>query len=192
MTGFTRDAAWNIVCKYVESEGLKRHMLAVEAAMRYYASVFGEDLDEWGIPGLLHDFDWEIHPSIESHPALGASILLDCGVPKDMVQTILSHAPHTGVRRESLRDRALYACDELTGLITAVKLVRPSKSIVDLKVKSVRKKWKDKAFASGVNRVDIESAVMDLGVELWTHVANVIEAMCSIAPELGLEGTEKS
>ena len=192
MTGFTRDAAWNIVCKYVEGEGLKRHMLAVEAAMRYYASIFGEDLDEWGIPGLLHDFDWEIHPSIESHPALGASILLDCGVPQDMVQTILSHAPHTGVRRESLRDRALYACDELTGLITAVTLVRPSKSIVDLKVKSVRKKWKDKAFASGVNRVDIESAVMDLGVELWTHVANVIEAMCSIAPELGLEGTEKS
>ena len=192
MTGFTRDAAWNIVCKYVEGEGLKRHMLAVEAAMRYYASIFGEDLDEWGIPGLLHDFDCEIHPSIESHAGLGASILLDCGVPKDMVQTILSHAPHTGVRRESLRDRALYACDELTGLITAVTLVRPSKSIVDLKVKSVRKKWKDKAFASGVNRVDIESAVMDLGVELWTHVANVIEAMCSIAPELGLEGTEKS
>ena len=192
MTGFTRDAAWNIVCKFVEGERLKRHMLAVEAAMRYYASIFGEDLDEWGIPGLLHDFDWEIHPSLETHPAHGASILLDCGVPKDMVRTILSHAPHTGVRRESLRDRALYACDELTGLITAVTLVRPSKSIVDLKVKSVRKKWKDKAFASGVNRLDIESAVMDLGIDLWEHVANVIEAMCSIASELGLEGTEKS
>ena len=192
MTGITRDAAWDIVCRYVEGEGLKRHMLAVEAAMRYYASVFGEDLDEWGIPGLLHDFDWEIHPSLESHPALGGSILLDCGVPKDMVQTILSHASHTGVRRESLRDRALYACDELTGLITAVTLVRPSKSIVDLKVKSVRKKWKDKAFASGVNRVDIESAAMELGIELWAHVANVIEAMCSVASELGLEGTEQS
>ena len=190
MTGFTRDAAWNIVCKYVESEGLKRHMLAVEAAMRYYASVFGEDLDEWGIPGLLHDFDWEIHPSIESHPALGASILLDCGVPKDMVQTILSHAPHTGVRRESLRDRALYACDELTGLITAVTLVRPSKSIVDLKVKSVRKKWKNTAFASGVNRVEIESGAADLGVEFWTHIGNVIEALRSVASVLGLEGTE--
>ena len=192
MTEITRDAAWDIVCKYVQGEGLKRHMLAVEAAMRYYASIFGEDLDEWGIPGLLHDFDWEIHPSLESHPALGGSILLDCGVPKDMVQTILSHASHTGVRRESLRDRALYACDELTGLITAVTLVRPSKSIVDLKVKSVRKKWKDKAFASGVNRVDIESAAMELGVELWVHVANVIEAMCSVASELGLEGTKQS
>jgi predicted hydrolase (HD superfamily) len=192
MTGITRDEAWDIVCKYVDGQGLRRHMLAVEAAMRYYASIFGEDLDEWGIPGLLHDFDWEIHPSLETHPAHGASILLDCGVPKDMVRTILSHAPHTGVRRESLRDRALYACDELTGLITAVTLVRPSKSISDLKVKSVRKKWKNAAFASGVNRAEIESGAMDLGVELWVHIANVIEAMRSVASELGLEGTEQN
>ena len=190
MSGITRDAAWDIVCKYVEGVGLRRHMLAVEAAMRYYASIFGEDLDEWGIPGLLHDFDWEIHPSFEGHPALGSAILLDNGLSEDIVQTILSHAPHTGVKRTSLRDRALYACDELTGLITAVTLVRPSKSISDLKVKSVRKKWRDKAFASGVNRLDIERAALDLGVELWTHVANVIEAMRSVASELGLEGTK--
>ncbi len=188
MTGITRDMAWNIVCKYVEGIGLRRHMLAVEAAMRYYASIFGEDMDEWGIPGLLHDFDWEIHPTLEGHPLLGSEILMDNGVSEDIVQTILSHAPHTGVVRTTSRDRALYACDELTGLITAVTLVRPSKSINDLKVKSVRKKWKDKTFASGVDRLEIERATSDLGVELWTHVSNVIEAMRSVASELGLEG----
>jgi predicted hydrolase (HD superfamily) len=191
MTGITRDMAWNIVCKYVEGIGLRRHMLAVEATMRYYASIFGEDMDEWGIPGLLHDFDWEIHPTLEGHPLLGSAILIDKGVPEDIVQTILSHAPHTGVVRTTPRDRALYACDELTGLITAVTLVRPSKSINDLKVKSVCKKWKDKTFASGVDRLEIERATSDLDVELWTHVSNVIEAMRSVASELGLEGEKQ-
>ena len=183
-----REQAWQIVCEFVQSDNLRKHMLAVEASMRHYARVHGEDEESWGIPGLLHDFDWEIHPTLEGHPVLGSAILMDNGVPEDIVQTILSHAPHTGVVRSTPRDRALYACDELTGLITAVTLVRPSKSINDLKVKSVRKKWKDKAFASGVDRLEIERATSDLDVELWTHVSNVIEAMRSVAPELGLEG----
>ena len=186
MSKISRDEAWNIVCQYVQGLSLRRHMLAVEASMRYYASLFGEDLDEWGIPGLLHDFDWEIHPSEEGHPVKGASILRDLNVSDDVIQTILSHAPHTGVRPITLRDKTLYACDELTGLISAVALVRPSRSLIDLKVKSVRKKWKDKRFASGVDRVEIENASMDLGLELWEHVSNVLEAMKSIANDLGL------
>ena len=181
-----RQKAWGIVCEFVRSDSLRKHMLAVEASMRYYARLYSEDENSWAIPGLLHDFDWEIHPSLEQHPKLGADILRERAVPEDVIQCILSHAPYVGVPRETLRDRALYACDELTGLVTAVTLVRPSKSIYDLNVKSVRKKWKDKAFASGVDRLDIERAALDLDVELWTHVSNVIEAMRSVAFELGL------
>lgn len=185
-----REQAWQIVCEFVQSDNLRKHMLAVEASMRHYARLYGEDEESWGIPGLLHDFDWEIHPSLEQHPIMGAPILRDRAVVDDVIQCILSHGTHTGVPRVSLRDRALFACDELTGLITAVTLVRPSKSIHDVRVKSVRKKWKDKAFASGVNRPDIELGAQDLGVDLWVHVKNVINAMRSVALELGLDGAD--
>ena len=185
-----RDDAWDIVCEFVQSESLRRHMLAVEASMRFYARFYSEDEDNWAIPGLLHDFDWEIHPSLEDHPKLGADILRERGVPEDVIRCILSHAPYVGVPRESLRDRVLYACDELTGLITAVTLVRPSKSIYELKVKSVRKKWKDKRFAVGVIRSDIELGAEELGIDLWVHVQNVIDAMRVVASELGLAGTD--
>ncbi len=182
----SREEALAIVREYVKNGNLIRHMLAVEAAMRFYAEKFGEDADLWGITGLLHDFDWEIHPSMEQHPQAGAPILRERGVPEVIVRAILSHADHTGVPRESLMERALYACDEITGLITAVALVRPSRSLMDLKVKSVKKKWKDRSFAAGANREEIERGAAELGVELWEHVGNVIEAMRRVAPELGL------
>ena len=185
-----RDEAWDIVCEYVQSESLRRHMLAVEASMRFYARLYSEDEEKWAIPGLLHDFDWEIHPSLEDHPKLGADILRERGIPEDVIRCILSHAPYVGVPREALRDRVLYACDELTGLITAVTLVRPSKSIYDLKVKSVRKKWKEKRFAVGVIRSDIELGAEEIGIDLWVHVQNVIDAMRLVASELGLAGTD--
>jgi putative nucleotidyltransferase with HDIG domain len=163
-------------------------MLAVEAAMRTYAKHFGEDPEVWGLAGLLHDFDWEIHPSLEGHPQKGASILRERGVPEGIIRCIQSHADHTGVPRESLMQKSLYACDEITGLITAVALVRPSKSLHDLKVRSVRKKWKDARFAANVDREQIERAAEDLDVDLWEHVQRVIKAMRGIAPQLGLEG----
>lgn len=183
-----REEALDIVREYVKNENLVRHMLAVEAAMRRYAEEMGEDVELWGLAGLLHDFDWEIHPSLEHHPQDGAPILRERGVPDVIVQAILSHADHTGVPRETTMEKGLYACDEITGLITAVALVRPSKSIMDVKVKSVKKKWKNQAFAAGANREEIEHAVEDFGVELWEHVGNVIAAMQGIAGELGLEG----
>src|SRR4030042_5711772 len=145
-----RTEALQIVHDYVKNENLVRHMLAVEAAMRFYAEKYGEDQETWGIVGLLHDFDWEIHPTLEKHPQDGAPILRARGVPEDIIQSVLSHAEHTGVPRTALRDRALFACDEVTGLIAAVALVRPSRSLADLTPPSVRKKWKDRAFAAGV------------------------------------------
>lgn len=184
----TRANAWEIVCEFVQSEKLRKHMLAVEAAMRFYAKHYQRDPDAWGIPGLLHDFDWEIHPTLHEHPQNGAPLLRERAVPEDVIRCILSHADHTGVPREALRERTLYACDELTGLVTAVTLVRPGKSLHDLRVKSLKKKWRDKAFASGVNRLDIERGAEDLGLELWEHVGNVISAMRSVAPSLGLGG----
>ncbi len=183
-----RDQALTIVQEYVQNQNLIRHMLAVEAAMRAYADLYGEDPEEWGVAGLLHDFDWEIHPSLESHPQEGAPILRERGVPEHIVRCVLSHADHTGVPRNSLMERALYACDEITGLITAVALVRPSRSLHDLKVKSVRKKWKDHHFAANVDRSEIERAAQELGVDLWEHVDRVIQAMRGIADELDLAG----
>ena len=183
-----RDTAMAIVREHVGNENLVRHMLAVEAAVRDYADRFGEDAELWGLAGLLHDFDWEIHPTLEKHPQDGAQILRERGVPEDAVQCILSHADHTGVPRDSLMRKALYACDEITGLIVAVALVRPSRSLHDVKVKSVRKKWKDARFAANVNRQEIEKATAELGIELWEHVGNVLQSMKSIAPELGLDG----
>jgi putative nucleotidyltransferase with HDIG domain len=163
-------------------------MLAVEAAMRFYAKKFGEDEELWGVAGLLHDFDWEIHPDLESHPQAGAPILRQRNVPEVIIHAVLSHADHTGVARETRMEKALFACDELTGLITAVALVRPSRSLSDLTAASVKKKWKDKGFAAGANRGEIERGAQELGIELWEHVANVILAMQPVAAQLGLQG----
>jgi putative nucleotidyltransferase with HDIG domain len=185
----TRDEALALVREYVRNEALVRHMLAVEAAMRSYAASFGEDPEPWGLSGLLHDFDWEIHPTLERHPQDGAPILRARGVPEPIVLCILSHAEHTGVPRRSRMEHALFACDEITGLITAVALVRPSRSLLDMQVSSVRKKWKDGRFAANVRRDEIEKGSQELGMELWTHVGNVLRAMAGIAAELGLDGS---
>ena len=184
----TRDEALALVREFVKNEALVRHMLAVEAAMRGYASSFGEDPEAWGLSGLLHDFDWEIHPTLEQHPQAGAPILRDRGVPESVIRCILSHAEHTGVARQSTMEHALFACDEVTGLITAVALVRPSRSLLDLPVSSVRKKWKDGRFAANVRRDEIEHGALELGIELWQHVGNVLHAMTGIASDLGLDG----
>jgi len=183
-----REQALTIVHEYVKNPNLIKHMLAVEAAMVDYAHRFEEDPHDWSIAGLLHDFDWEIHPTLEGHPNKGAPILREHGVPEHIIRCILSHADHTGVPRDSLMEKALYAVDELTGLITATALVRPSKSILDLKVKSVRKKWKDSRFAAAVDRGMIKRGAEDLGIELNEHTANVIMSMQRIAADLGLEG----
>ena len=184
----TRDEALAIVREYVKNENLVKHMLAVEAAMHFYAEKFGEDVEKWRVTGLLHDFDWEIHPTLEGHPLAGEPILRERGVPDDIIRAVMSHADHTGVPRQTQMEKALYACDEVTGLVTAVALVRPSRSLLDLEPSSVKKKWKDKAFAAGANRAEIEKAAAEFGVELWEHVGNVITAMRRIAPELGLVG----
>src|SRR5512147_2722800 len=185
----TRDEALALVHEFVKNEGLVRHMLSVEAAMHFYAEKFGDDVEAWGLLGLIHDFDWEIHPTLEEHPSQGAPILRARGVPEDIIQDILSHGVGTGVPRDTLRRKALMACDEITGLVTAVALVRPSRSLYDLEASSVKKKWKDRAFAAGTNREEMAAAAEEFGVELWEHVQNVILAMRTIAPALGLEGT---
>ncbi|MRR32301.1 HDIG domain-containing protein [bacterium] len=184
-----RNEALKIVREYVKNEGLIHHMYCVEAAMRFYAEYFHEDVEKWAITGLLHDFDWEIHPTMEEHPAAGAPILRAHGVDEEIVQAILSHGEHLHIPRITQMEKSLFACDEITGLITAVSLVRPSRSLYDLEASSVKKKFKDKAFAAGANRQEIESSAAELGIPLWDHCANVITAMRKIAPELGLEGS---
>jgi putative nucleotidyltransferase with HDIG domain len=183
-----RSLALALLHEHVQNPGLRNHMLSVEAAMRGYAPQYGGDPEVWGIAGLLHDFDWEIHPTLEHHPQDGAPILRARGVPEEIVRCVLSHAEHTGVPRQSPMEHALFACDELTGLITAVALVRPSRSLHDLTAKSVRKKWGDARFAAAVNREEIAGGAQELGVELWQHVDNVIQFMRAVAPELGLDG----
>jgi putative nucleotidyltransferase with HDIG domain len=181
-----RSEAFKIVNEFIKNQNLVHHMLAVEAAMRFYARKLNDDPETWGMVGLLHDFDWEIHPTLDEHPQAGAPILRDRGVPELIIQAILSHADHSGVPRTTPMQKALYACDEITGLITAVALVRPSRSLSDLEASSVKKKWKDRAFAAGANREEIIKASEEFGVEIWEHVGNVILAMRQIAPELGL------
>jgi len=184
-----REQAWEIVCEFVQSDSLRKHMLSVEVAMRAYAEHYGEDPDSWGLVGLLHDFDWEIHPTLEQHPMDGAPILRERGLDEEDIRTILSHGPLAADDRITLRDKSLYAVDELTGLITAVALVRPSKDIRDVKVKSIKKKWKDKAFAAGVNREDVVQGCEALGVDVWEfHVPLVLKAMQDNAELLGLVG----
>jgi len=185
-----RDEALKIVHQYVENENLVKHMLAVEAAMRFYARKYDADEEKWAVAGLLHDFDWEIHPTMEEHPLAGEPILRQHDVPEDIIRAVLSHADHTGISRNTLMEKALYACDEITGLITAVALVRPSRALYDLKTKSVKKKWKDKSFAAGANREEIARGAEELGIDLWEHVANVIKAMDSIAEDLSLAGSK--
>lgn len=187
----TREDAWQLVNEYTKSPSLIKHMLAVEAAMRAYARRLGADEELWATVGLVHDFDYEQNPdlSVEGHPVTGSKILRERGWPEEIIQAVLSHASeYTGVPRQSLMEKALWSVDELTGLLTAVALVRPSKDIRDVKIKSVRKKWKDKSFAAAVNRQEIEQAAAELGVELWEHVAVTLEAMQGIAAELGLAG----
>jgi putative nucleotidyltransferase with HDIG domain len=181
-----REDAWALLCEYTQSPGLRKHALAVEAAMRAYARRFGEDEEKWAIVGLLHDFDYEIHPTLDKHPQDGANILRERGYPEDIVYAVLSHAEHLGLERKSPMDKAIYAVDELTGLITAVALVKPSKSLDEVDARSVRKKMKDKAFARSVNRDDVVKGAEILGIDLDEHIAFVIEAMKEAADALGL------
>lgn len=181
--------ALTIVNTYVKNPNLINHMLAVEAAMRWYAEKLEQDVETWGLVGLLHDFDWEIHPVSGDHPMFGAPILREEGVPEEIVCAILSHGSNPAYPRLTLMDKGLFACDEVTGLVTAVALVRPSRSLYDLSASSVKKKWKDRAFAAGANREEMVQGAQEFGVELWQHVDNVIAAMRRIAPELGLVGT---
>ncbi len=186
MEGLNRQAAWELVCEYTKSESLRRHMLAVEAAMRAYAEKFGEDVEKWGIVGLLHDFDYERWPNPPDHPLKGAAILEAAGYPQDVIYAIKSHADYLeDCPRISKLDKTLYACDELAGFIMAVAMVRPER-LEGMKAKSVRKKMKQKAFAAAVNRDDIVRGAEDLGVELNEHIQFVIDAMRPISAELGL------
>lgn len=183
-----REDAWALLCEYTKNLGLRKHGLAVEAAMRAYARKYGEDEEKWAIVGLLHDFDYEIHPTADKHPIEGSKILREKGYPEDVIYAVLCHADHLELERRSLMDKAIYAVDELTGLITAVALVKPGKSLAEVDAPSVRKKMKDKAFARSVNRDDIVRGAAALGVDLDEHVAFVIEAMKPVAGELGLAG----
>ena len=191
-----RQRAWELVVENVQSPGLRRHMLAVEAAMRGYAARLGGEVEEWGLAGLLHDFDWEIHPTLDQHPAAGAPILREHGASENVVRAILSHNTEgTGVERERPIDFALLACDEVTGLVIAAALVRPSKDLREVELKSIQKRWKERAFAAGVDREHVAQATAEFSracfggeLELWPHVGNVLAAMQQVAAELDLDG----
>ena len=184
----TRDEAWNIVCEFVQSESLRRHMLGVEACLTAYADQFGADRERWAVTALLHDFDWELHPRAPDHPMKGEPILAGRGVDEEIRRAILSHANYSGVPRVSLLERALFACDELSGFLSACAYVKPSRSISEVDVASVKRKLKDKAFARNVNREDVINGAAELAVPLEEHIAFCIEAMKARAPELGLAG----
>ncbi len=183
-----RAEAWELLCEYTKSDSLRRHALAVETCVTAYAARLGGDPAVWGLAALLHDFDWEIHPTLEEHPQKGEPILAARGVSEEVRRAILSHANHTGVPRETPLQKALFACDELAGFLTAISYVKPSRSIFEVDVASVRKKMKDKAFARQVNREDIVEGALGLGVELDEHIAFCIEAMKQRAEELGIKG----
>ena len=191
-----RAAAGELVCEFVQDEGLRRHMLAVSAAMGWYAGELNEAVAYWETVGLLHDFDWEIHPDLDRHPVEGSKILRERGWDEETIRIILSHYTEgTGVQREKPIDFALLACDEITGLIIATTLVRPSKNIAEVTLKSIRKKWKDKRFAAGVGREHVEEVTADFSrvcfdgeLDLWTHIQNVLTAMQGAAEELALDG----
>lgn len=185
----TREQAWELLCEYTKSEGLRKHALAVETCVAAYARKHGEDEAKWSLTALLHDFDWEIHPTLEEHPQKGEAILAERGVDEEIRRAILSHANHTGVPRETPLQKTLYACDELAGFITAVSYVKPHKSVFEVDVTSVKKKMKDKAFARSVNRQDILEGAQELGIPLEEHVEFCIKAMQARAEELGLKGS---
>jgi putative nucleotidyltransferase with HDIG domain len=184
-----RKEAWCLLTEFTQSESLRKHALAVEACMRAYGQELGGDQELWGMVGLLHDFDYEKYPSREDHPYKGNQILKEQGWSEEIRRAIMSHAEYSGVSRDSEMEKALFACDELAGFITACALVKPGKSLAEVEAKSVRKKMKDKAFARSVNRDDIVNGAADLGVELEEHIAFCIEAMKGIAEELGLDGS---
>lgn len=186
-----RPAAWNLLCEYTKSENLRKHALAVEACVRAYARKLGEDEEKWGVVGLIHDFDYEVYPNAPDHPLQGSEILKERGYPEDLRRAILGHADYTGVPRDTLLAKTLFACDEVAGFITACSLVRPDR-IRSLEAKSVRKRMKDKAFARSVSREDIAKGSEEMGVSLDEHIAFCIEAMRSIASTLGLEPVEVS
>ena len=191
-----RDKAWETVQEFVTDEGLRRHMLAVGAAMKFYAQMMGQDVDRWEAIGIIHDFDWEIHPDLERHPVEGAKILRQRGWDEELIRTVLSHAEEgSGVPRTAPVDFALLACDEITGLLVASTLVRPSKDIRDMKIRSVKKKWKNAKFAAGVERphvvevsADFSQKCFDGKLELWDHIQNVLTAMQNEAEMLSLDG----
>jgi putative nucleotidyltransferase with HDIG domain len=184
----SREAAWGLVTEFIQSESLRRHCLSVETAMRAYAIKYGEEPDEWGLVGLIHDFDYEIHPTLDEHPQAGVPILEERGYPDWVIRAILSHADHLDVSRDSQLEKTLAAVDELTGFVSAVTLVLPSKSVKEVTPQSVRKKMKDKAFARAVDRQAMLDGAEELGVDFDEHVQFVIEAMAANAEELGLAG----
>src|SRR5216117_4166407 len=183
-----RTAAWNLLTEFTQSESLRKHALAVEACMRSYARKFGADEEVWETVGLLHDFDYEKYPSLDDHPYRGNEILKERGYSNEVRRAIMSHAEYTGVTRDTPMEKALFACDELAGFITACALVKPGKSLSEVEAKSVRKKMKDKAFARSVSRDDIVQGAADLGIDLEEHIAFCIEAMKGVAQALGLDG----
>jgi putative nucleotidyltransferase with HDIG domain len=181
----TRDEAWNLLCEYTQSENLRRHALAVEACMRYYARLFGEDEELWGVVGLLHDFDYERYPSLEEHPFRGMEILRARGAPEAIIRAVGAHANHTGIPRESLLERAIFACDEISGFVIAVALVK-GRTLSAVTPESVRKRMKEKSFARGVNRDDLLQGAEELGIPFDEHVEHVVHALQGIADHLGL------
>jgi putative nucleotidyltransferase with HDIG domain len=184
-----RETAWGLLTEFTQSESLRKHALSVEACMRAYARRFSADEDLWGLVGLIHDFDYEQYPSREDHPYQGHEILKQRGYPSEIGRAIMSHAEYTGVSRDTPMEKALFACDELAGFITAVALIKPGKSLAEVDAKSVRKRMKDKAFARKVNRDDIVNGAAALGVDLDEHIAFCIEALQGIACKLGLDGS---
>jgi predicted hydrolase (HD superfamily) len=185
----SRDAAWALLTEWTKGESLRKHALAVEAAVRGYARRFGGDEEQWAIVGLLHDFDYERYPTPDDHPFRGCDELRRRGYPEWVMRAILSHAQYSGVPRESLLEKSLFACDEMAGFVTAASLVRPSKSVLDLEAPSVIKRMKDKAFARGVSRDDLRIGAEELGLPLDVHVTNVITFLREKADALGLRGT---
>ena len=184
-----RDQAWNILCEYTKTDGLRKHALAVETCVAAYARKLGEDEAKWRVAALLHDFDWEIHPTLPDHPVKGEPILAERGVDPEIRRAILSHADFTGVPRQTPLEKTLYACDELAGFITAISYVKPHRSVFEVDTGSVKRKMKDKAFARSVNRQDILNGAAELGVPLEEHIEFCIRAMQARAEELGLKGS---
>ena len=186
MDVMNRDNTLDFLTRHVQTDVLMKHLLTVEASMRGYARRFGEDEERWAIAGLLHDFDWEICPTPESHPTYGAGILHDAGYPDDIIRAVLTHGEHTGIPRESLMEHTLFAVDELSGFVRAVALVRPTKSLIEVTPRSVRRKMRDKAFAKDVNRDDILKGADELGVDLDEHISFVVESMKPVSVRIGL------